>query len=278
MKKRTNIVLAILSGLLFLDFGQAQTIVMQPGQKGPIEMSLERALERPKPPRMSGSLVRVGSSQEIVRRLRKQSEADGELRARYRDFLRQSGTGIFKFVVPRDCDSLNTMREITDCGSEKAEIEFQFAEYSFRDKKLSYLNPDILYRNGTISPASVLVQAAFVKLEDGAVQEVTLGSEGLDYLISLNIESVAAKADEQLFRHTFGVEEGDFRYVRSIRPEKGDVYAARLVSYDLDGRDAMSPKPADLIVAFEIIEQEPDGTLTILWKELRRQKAPRLTL
>jgi hypothetical protein len=91
-----------------------------------------------------------------------------------------------------------------------------------------------------------------------------------------------------------GVAEGGYRYATSAPAEENMTYALRVVAYRTKGislagfTDTLTADDIkfgglnrfdtriDLTVAFRIVRRDENSSVTILWKQLNRQDAPKL--
>src|ERR1044072_426116 len=107
------------------------------------------------------------------------------------------------------------------------------------------------------------------------------------------------EARSEYARFAGGVEMDGYRYANKLKAENGMTYGLRLIAYKIGNdvglsmsndirRQIYSPEKGiflivkednriDLTLAFRIIRRDEDGSITILWKELKRQPAPKLT-
>lgn len=204
---------------------------------------------------------------------------------KYAQFLKQPKTGIFRLLPDIDCETdKNIVRADQKCLEAIPESSF----YSFREKEHTTkylsdirLNNDYLISDGTLSQ-SFLTLLGDVKLED-----VSLDTDGLDYMRKFSAMPESDGAQKQFAQFTRGVKSEDFVYRKVFRAAENMTYALRVIAfrgslyqtfggvkYDLlDGDNRV-----DLTVAFRIIRKNDDGSLTLLWKELDRREAPKFIL
>jgi hypothetical protein len=158
--------------------------------------------------------------------------------------------------------------------------------YSFRFE--SYRLPhlaDLILSSNILKTDGILQQGLMVNLGNVPLEEVTLQTRGMKFLVDfmpgtnpenlLKLNSQLSKgiqADGFLYRLGFYVDDQVTFALRSIaykgkvmRSAKGMVYNE--LSFD---------KRKDIVVAFRVVEKEPNGNITILWKILSQQDAPNL--
>ena len=112
-----------------------------------------------------------------------------------------------------------------------------------------------------------------------------LNSDGMEFLTKFNPEPENRDAMKQYNDLANGIRLGKYEYRKVAVAAENTTYAIRVVAYKasiyrnyrgwayniLDG-----DKRVDIIVAFRVIRKDPDGSLTLLWKELDRKKSVKL--
>jgi hypothetical protein len=203
--------------------------------------------------------------------------------ARFSDFLKQPRTGIFRLVNDIDCESNMFVIRVDDaCKNTIPGGSF----YSFREKgyTTSYL-ADLRLKQGIFVSDGVLSQNILVKLGDVALEGLSAESAGLKYLNEFEPETRSTEATRQFIQIVRGVWRGNYEYRKALPSAENTTYGLRLIAYRgsiyrsfrgwvynlLDGDDRV-----DLIVALRVVQKDPDGSVTILWRELSRKKSPKL--
>lgn len=202
---------------------------------------------------------------------------------KYQELLEQNKTGIFRLLPDLGCyENVNVIKADETCLNYIPESSF----YSFREREhtLEVLS-DIRLKNGYLISDGILAQGILVKLGDIELEKVTTESEGLAFLRSFAPHPSSVEAKNQYYQIVGGIKAGNHEYRKSMPAAENTTYALRVVAYrgnvfrrfrgyvfDLLEGD----KRIDLTLAFRVIRQEPDGTLTLVWKELERKDAPRI--
>lgn len=205
--------------------------------------------------------------------------------SRYGPFLKLPGTGIVKLSGDSSCVSDSDLVVASDrCLRLKmpgAGTSYSFRLESYRLPRLS----DIVLLNGMFGADSVLQQFALVQLGDQDIEQVSLDSPGLKYLIELEPlrdRSLFAAYDAEI---TKGVELGGFIYRKGHPVTYGATYALRSIAFrgkylrSIDGveYDEMDyDRRRDVIVVFKVIGLDSAGNATIVWKRLRDIESPSL--
>jgi hypothetical protein len=104
------------------------------------------------------------------------------------------------------------------------------------------------------------------KLGDVPIEAVTLEHPGVQFLAAFVAPSIEAEARAQYRRSYPGFEQGTFTYTSRIAAAVNMTYAVRSIGY----------RNSDVLVAFRVIRQDADGSMSILWKILKRFPTPQL--
>jgi hypothetical protein len=202
---------------------------------------------------------------------------------RYAQLLAQPNTGIFRLLPDVGCEA-NSLIVRADEACLNAIPESSF--YSFREEEHSQeILADIRLKNGYLVSDGVLSQGILVSLGDVPLETVNLTSEGIDFLTDYAPHVSYKEMQKQFVQVMQGVQSGNFLY-RKIHPAiENTTYALRVVAYKGNmirsyrgfRYDVLQgDKRIDLTLAFRVIRKEPDGAVTLVWKELERRESPRI--
>jgi len=206
---------------------------------------------------------------------------------KYAVFLRQPNVGVIKFNADSSCVENSdiavgkeTCRQYAFPGAGTA---YSFRFESYRLPRLA----DLILSKRVLKTDGVLQQGIMVNLGDVSLQDVTLQTKGLKYLVDfkpaadveglLEIDgelSKGIKADGFLYRLGFYVSDQVTFALRSIAYNGKYMRSVKGVLYNELDFD----KRKDIIVAFRIVEIEANGNITILWKMLSQGDAPVLKI
>ena len=202
----------------------------------------------------------------------------------YESFLKSPDTGIFKLLPFAECSPFNNTAKAKSSGksnreeslrqhrcNEENEIIKNFANaYSFRDKKnTSWDLSDIAFEKNFIVGTKSAVQTILVDLGDVALENLTLDSEGMTYLVDFKSGETVEEIMNQYEEIKKGITIGKYKYGKWLSAQENKTFALRSIAYE--SKATLVGKPDDVIVGFRIIRREEDGTVTILWKELSRK-------
>lgn len=203
--------------------------------------------------------------------------------SRYASLLAQPKTGLIKLFSDAGCEkNALLLRADKECLSWIPNSAF----YSFRESEYTteYL-ADIRLEKGFLISDGVLSHGILVALGDVALENVTLESAGMNFLVNYQAEQKNKDAYTQFVQITKGVKSGDFLYKNTLPANVDTTYALRVIAYrgrfmqifrgfrfNLLDRD----ERADLTLVFRIIRKSEDGNISLLWKELQRRNSPKL--
>lgn len=232
---------------------------------------------------MSGRRYGVPVRKKPTREQKQQlSPNPGDL-IKYAEFLEQPNTGIFRILPDLNCED-NPLVLKADEKCLKAIPQSSF--YSFREKEYAAkILSDIRLENNHLISSGVLAQGILVELGDVPLENVSLNSEGLDFLNRYVPNSSATEAQKQFLEIAKGISVGKYTYRKAFPVKENTTFALRVIAYrgnifrtfrgyryDLLEGD----KRIDLTLAFRVIRKSTDGGVTLLWKELERKKSPRI--
>ena len=202
--------------------------------------------------------------------------------SKYAEFLKTDRTGLIRLFPELDCESKYILRADEVC----AESIPGSSNYSFRKKE--YTNDflsDIRLKGRLFIADGVLTQSFFVNLGDISLENVSLNSEGMEFVSKFDPEPENRGAMKQYFDLSNGIRIGKYEYRKVAVAYENTTYAMRAVAYKASiyrnyrgwVYDVLNgDKRIDIIVAFRVIRKASDGSYTLLWKELDRKKSIKL--
>lgn len=212
---------------------------------------------------------------------------DAELFAKHADFLRFPNTGIVKLNAESSCVSVIDVIVATEkCVPFK--IPGAGAAYSFRTE--SYRLPrlaDLILFNEAFLTGGVLQHVAIANIGDVLLEDLTLDSDGVKYLVTIVPAADAdeyTRFDEELRK---GIAANGFAYGKAVPWKLNSTYALRSIAYrgkavrSIDGvqyDELDMDTRRDVIVVFRTIDRDHTGDLTILWRVLKDVEAPKLKI
>lgn len=224
-----------------------------------------------------------------VKRIRKEDKL------RYKSFLRQSKTGIFRILPDFGCETRLVIKIDGDCSSF---VPGTWA-YSFRRKSYGGEDfHDIAFKGKNFVVDSLLTQGIFVSLGDVPIEGLNIGNSALlGYIAAFKPGKDRISAAKQFVEIAKGIEKNGYRYSNKVPVVENTTYLLRVVAYKykdkwstrlwIKNADQSTKeerkfawinfdKRNDSIFAFRVIRKTKDGIVTIIWKRLLKTKAPTL--
>lgn len=206
---------------------------------------------------------------------------------KYAVFLRQSDTGLIKLNSDSSCagntDVVTARENCLQYSMPGAGTAYSFRMESHRIPHLA----DLTLSKNVLKSDGVFQHGIMVKLGDIPIEEVTLQTQGLKYLIDfqplMDSESLA-KFDSLLLK---GINAEGFVYGVGFYIRNQTTYALRSVAYKGKAMRSVNgiayneldfDRRRDILVVFRIVEIEENGNLTIVWKILSNKDAPTLKI
>jgi hypothetical protein len=245
-------------------------------------------------PRESSKRRMKGLSKEDRRRFKEATNPSREDLLRYKEFLKQSNTGIFRLLPDYECETENIVKVDGECaGFVPGAWSYSFRRDNYSDK---YLH-DVGLRRDVFFSRSLLNQGIFVSLGDIPVEKVDLNSVALKFVVGFEPGATKDQAASQFKDLEAGLKRGGFVYSNMIRLAPDTTYVLRVIAYRFSERrmarnweanddrfsdpetrvrDLKLDKRNDSVIAFRVIRKSDDGGVTIIWKRLAKSKSPKL--
>ena len=213
-------------------------------------------------------------------------EPNRNLFNKYAGFLRQSNTGLTKLIEDKGCADNEKIVVVSD---ECLKYTMPGAGSSFSFRKQNYRIPhlaDLTFTDNSFQATGVLVHGIFVNIGDVPIEQVTLQTNGLKYLVEFQPETNYEKSREIELNLIEGIKRDGFLYRRGLYTVENTTFVLRSIAYDgkymrsLKGvtyNEFNFDKRKDVIVVFRIVEKDKEGNLTILWKQLSDKKSPKIS-
>lgn len=184
------------------------------------------------------------------------------------EFLRQSGTGIFRLMrVDKQTHRKVVTAENLDIKGDVLLVgggaQYSFTKKNHNADKWSDMAWDEDWFLGGVGGQATGV---LVDLGDVSLESVNLESAGVGYLAKFAPATTESAAEEQFQQLEKGEKDNGFSYRLSALWKLNTTYALRSVNYDR----------SDLLVAFRAVRQDQNGSLIVLWKKLSSYGTPKL--
>ncbi len=208
-----------------------------------------------------------------------------ELFEKYAGFLRGRNTGLTKLISDSGCaDNTKIIVATEEClkyTMPGAGSSYSFRADNYRIPRLS----DILFTDNSFQASGVLLHGIFVNIGDVVLNEVSLRTDGLDFLVNFQPEVDYEKAKKLDLILSEGIRNGKFLYRRGLYAVENTTFVLRSIAYagryyravrGVTYNEFAFDKRRDIIVAFRIVDKDDAGNVTILWKMLANKKSPRV--
>ncbi len=220
------------------------------------------------------------------------SERNNTETARYKQFLKQSKTGVNILLKENIClnkdGKENMSKAEKDCLSQS--LPGKGAYFSFRQNNYIFSGwADIGFTTDWFFSIGYLTQSIFAQIGDVPIENVTLQSEGIKFLTDFVPANTLEGADKQQAELEKGVKDGNFFYFSAVKPFPNQTYFLRSIAYqgkfvkvfNIDGNKTKidflnGDERKDIIVVFRVIGVNEKGNLQIIWKVLLDKKSPKL--
>lgn len=172
----------------------------------------------------------------------------------YKNFLKQKETGLIRLLPREKYDSKY--------------YAIRGGGYSFTCKKHEYGSiADLQFAEGNFSVGFGGVNFGFIlKLGDVPIERVTKDYDGVKFMFDFTPPTKRNQAMDLSKGFKSGVTTNSFVYKSTLEAELNTTYVVRSVNYN----------NTDVLVAFRVVKKDADGSLTILWKRLKRFSATEL--
>lgn len=225
------------------------------------------------------SVPLVKTETELPQQEKKLLAPDAQERQKFQELLRQPDTGICKLLAIDE-----TRLAITDVKSQSnvphliglgAFFSFTKQTHNADEWAQIRLKSGVLYpaytemKRTTLASSGGMTQsfsftsgyslAVFTTLENVSLEQVSLQHPAIQPLIELKPATQYQDFANQVKQFNAGINIGAHRYQSAIAARPDTTFVMRSVNY----------KKADVIIAFRIVQQDRNGNLHILWKQLK---------
>ena len=181
-----------------------------------------------------------------------------EDQAAFADFLKQPDTGLIR-LLPRE--------KYDDSNNRKLTLRGGGAYYSFVRLTHEYgYGSDIQLQQQKFSVGFAGYDYGFfITLGELPLTEVAVEHPALRFLVEYQPPTTEPEIRAEQRKGWPGIQVGGFSYSASVPALVDATYVVRSISYDR----------SDVLVAFRVVRQDMDGSLTLLWRMLQKFPVPR---
>ena len=192
-----------------------------------------------------------------------------DLKLAYKNFLKQKNTGLIR-LLPRK-EKIEGMLVSAENPTTYIPFRYGGSSYSFSNRKYGddFVVPELRFEINTYlcnnhSSGNAFLMASHIgfitRLGDVALEDVTLDRKEARFLVDLKAPILESAAQENAKMSSSGFETNGVFYKWCAPAENNTTYLARAIEYG----------NADLLVAFRTVREEPNGSIVILWKILKK--------
>ncbi len=132
---------------------------------------------------------------------------------------------------------------------------------------------DIHFRDGNFDAANKTIQGIVADVGNVALENLNLKSAEIEFLNDYKSKRDQAEIKEQSEEFKKGVRFNNFTYSNTVSANLNSTYVLRLIDYRLKLDPKLKfNKNADLMIVFKVIGHENDGSVIIIWKELKTKR------
>jgi hypothetical protein len=183
--------------------------------------------------------------------------------ATHSEFLNQKNTGIIR-LLPREIYESDTYKK----NPKTMTLRGGGAYYSFTRLTHEYgYGSDIGLEQNYLSVGFAGADYGMLtNLGDIPLESITLEHPATTFLANYEVPREEPKARVEQRRFATGTNEDGVSYSRRLPVELNRTFLLRSISYST----------ADALVAFRIVRKDTDGSVTIVWKVLKKYAVPEL--
>ena len=209
-------------------------------------------------------------------------EADA---AKYKGFARKKKSGLLKLVSDSGCSATPGLVKATEeCA--KYTMPGAGSAYSFRERKYRLIRlSDLNFKKNAFLALGVLTHGIMVNLGDVSLEDVDLNTPGVEYISRFKTARTMNKAGEIANKLMRGMKNEGFVYGSILRTKPDSTYVLRSIAYRGEAFQKAAgivyneldfDKRRDILIAFRVVSFVPGESVTIIWKELKTSKSPKI--
>ena len=211
---------------------------------------------------------------------------DAGIRDKYQDLLKRGKAGVIRLHNADVCKPNDLVVAAT--GGCPNNVIAKATAFSFRTRDyVSTLFSDVFFKGTALWSTGAYTIGIFAKLGNPDLRSLDMKSEGVHQLAGFAPPADMASFDRQSAILRRGVQIDAFTYLPKAEVNPGDVFVLRSVAYRAKLYRGEKPRRinvladderADVTIAFEIAAILSDGSVVIVWRELKRSSPPRVVL
>lgn len=217
----------------------------------------------------SRTIIRWPAERNLTKAQKQKLYPSATEKATFASILREDGTGITRLLPFCDVDP-RVVDVRGSCADGLPRIPGRGAFYSFKtENHEAKLYSDLWLNNNEFRVGfAENAVGTMTTLGDVPLEELTLQSSAVAPLLLLAPAKTLGEMVRIYEQSRTVLASGHHAYGTTSPAQLNTTYVLRSTMYNQKGR-----KPNDAIVAFRVTRQDTDGSVTILWKQLRAPKS-----
>jgi hypothetical protein len=135
---------------------------------------------------------------------------------------------------------------------------------------------NIYFKDSNFNVANDYVQGIIAEIGDVDLKSLNLKSKAVEFLNDFKPSENIGEVKGQNEALKKGVKFNDFTYSNSTSMKLNSTYILRSIDYDSNLTTKLKAnKQADMTIALKVVGQESDGSVVIIWKELKAGRLPK---
>jgi hypothetical protein len=200
---------------------------------------------------------------------------DADIIAEFQTMLRKPGYGIVKLLNSKCRETSAKVLNVAD-GCLRT-IPGNGSDFSFRLREHTTAETsDLKLKNGKFIVGSIFTQGLITLLGEKEFEEIDLNAEGVAPLAAFEPAVKSEGASKQTTEINRGMVNGRFLISSTVDVRLNQTYVLRPIAYRV--HMPFEDKRRDTITAFQIVRQDEDGSVTLIFKELQSKESPKLKI
>lgn len=210
---------------------------------------------------------------------------DEEDLQKYASFLKEKNTGLIKLINDKGCsENTKIIVATSECLKYKfpgAGSSFSFRTENYRLRRLA----DITFTDNSFQATGAHLHGILVNIGDIPLEQINSNTNGMEVLVKFKPSTDYKNAAEvdKLLRN--GLIHKGFIYRRALYMKENTTFILRSIAYrgksfrairGMTYNELDFDKRRDVIVAFRVIRKYENGNISLIWREISNQKAPKL--